>query len=84
MVVAVAADAVPSFGSIATTQQTNTNQQTPTQQTDTQQTTEQQQQQTPTQNNTQSTTPATHTKKTNVDGKGMWRHWKRNFTKTNY
>ena len=71
MVVAVAADAVPSFGSIAT----NT---TPS---DTQQTELQQQPQTTPQNNTQSTTttPTTHKKKTNVDGKGMWRHWKRNF-----
>ena len=78
IVVAVAADAVPSFGSIAT----NTTQPpSDTQQTE-QQTTEQQQPQTPAQNNTQSTTtntPTTHKKKTNVDGKGMWRHWKRNF-----
>jgi len=80
MVVAVAADAVPSFGSIATntTQPpTQPQSQSDTQQTDTTQPT---QQTPPPQNNTQSaTTPATHKKKTNVDGKGMWRHWKRNF-----
>ena len=71
MVVAVAADAVPSFGSIAT----NTITQPPS---NTQQT--EQQPQTPTPNaQTQTTTPTTHKKKTNVDGKGMWRHWKRNF-----
>ena len=75
MVVAVAADAVPSFGSIATN---NTQPPSDAQQTEQQQQTPAQTQ-TP-QNATQSTTtPTTHTKKTNVDGKGMWRHWKRNF-----
>ena len=84
MVIAVAADAVPSFGSIATntTQPpaTDTQLQSNTTQSNTQQQTEQQTQTpTPATQAQSTTTPATHKKKTNVDGKGIWRHWKRNF-----